>query len=278
MKSLPGVSVVLILLFLSCRGDEEIIPAPPAPKETTVQEPARISEQADRPSVQGEVDFFHYKTFGDIPFRLLLPRKYDTTRQYPLHIFLHGMGERGRDNERQLDIGSSFFVADSIRNRYRAIIVYPQCPPDSYWFDEDIAEKIKALADALVDEYHADAEQISIGGFSMGAYGTFEIVAKYPGFFEAAIAISGDGDEARARSMAESRWQIFAGEKDDVVPSGRSLKMAEALQNAGASVLFTIFPNVDHGSTWVHALSEPNLFRWLFTAKNDKQLKEPHSN
>ena len=76
----------------------------------------------------------------------------------------------------------------------------------------------------------------------MGAYGTFEMVARYPGLFEAAVAISGDGDEEEVASMAKSRWQIFAGQKDEVVPSIKTKKIAEALLTAGASVSFTLYP------------------------------------
>ena len=278
MRSLPITLVLLLFLLDACKSDEEIMPVPPAPKEATAEAPPEISEQADKPRVLANQDFFQYKMFGDMPFRLLMPRKYDTTRNYPLHIFLHGMGERGHDNEKQLDIGSGFFLTDSIRQKYRAIIVYPQCPTSHYWFDEQITMNLKALADALIKEYKVDSKQISIGGFSMGAYGTFEMVARYTGFFEAAIAISGDGDEERASSMAKSRWQIFAGEKDDVVPSARTKRMAEALENAGAAVRFTMYPNVDHGSTWVHAFSEPGLFQWLFSSQSHELPKESQIN
>ena len=37
-----------------------------------------------------------------LPYRILYPKDYDSTKRYPLFLFLHGSGERGHDNETQL--------------------------------------------------------------------------------------------------------------------------------------------------------------------------------
>ena len=37
-----------------------------------------------------------------LPYRILYPDNYDKTKKYPLVLFLHGSGERGNDNEKQL--------------------------------------------------------------------------------------------------------------------------------------------------------------------------------
>lgn len=128
-------------------------------------------------------------------------------------------------------------------------------------------EQLKELVDMLTGRYPIAKNQISLGGFSMGGYGTFSMVARYPGLFVAAVAISGDGDESKASSMAKPRWRIFAGGRDDIVPSSKSEKMARALVKAGAIVSFKLYPDTDHGGTWQHAFSEPDYFQWLFTQK-----------
>ena len=278
MRSLFTTFLILLLLTLGCKDEEEIVPVPPpTPDAQTEPPPPDVPEEDDEPAEEVNSDVFGYGKFNNIPYRILLPRKYDSGSKYPLHIFLHGMGERGNDNEKQLDIGSKYYLADTIREKYPAIVVYPQCPSDKVWFDDDVAVALKELTDALQKEYGVDAKKISIGGFSMGAFGTFEVVARNPGLFEAAVAISGDGDEERVASMAGSRWQIFAAEKDDVIPIGRTKEIVEALIEAGATVSFTTYPDVTHDSTWAHALAEPGLFQWLFPKKADDGSSQSQS-
>lgn len=48
---------------------------------------------------------------GDtLPYRLLRPETVKAGEKYPLVLFLHGAGERGNDNERQLTHGGQMFL------------------------------------------------------------------------------------------------------------------------------------------------------------------------
>ena len=264
-------SLLMLLLLLclpSCDKPDDIVPLPP---QTSNTPPPAIPEEFTenvRPALDVNSDLFQAARFGTMPYRILVPRHYDSTRNYPLHVFLHGIGERGVDNEKQLSVGASYFQADSVREKYPAFVVFPQCPMSAYWFSDHIVRTLHDLIDTLVNEYVIDEKRISIGGFSMGAYGTFELVAQYPGLFESALAISGDGDAERARDMAKPSWQIFAGLKDQIVPSSKTEKMAKALASAGASVSFKLYPDADHGGTWVNAFSEPDFFSKLFARES----------
>jgi predicted peptidase len=263
-----AIGLLLMVMMWSCQKEE--IPPPPPASATVAETPANDPEkkpEPQQPGVDVTNESFQEATFKNLPYRLLVPRNYDSTKTYPLHIFLHGVGERGADNEKQLSVGASFFLADSVRDRYPAFVVFPQCPSSDYWFDEEIMEQLEELVDLLTGQYPIAREQISLGGFSMGGYGTFSMVARYPGLFVAAVAISGDGDESKAAYMAKPKWRIFAGGRDDIVPSMKSEQMARALDKAGAIVSFKLYPDTDHGGTWHHAFSEPDYFRWLFTQK-----------
>ena len=68
-----------------------------------------------------------------LPYRLLLPLNYNAKKNYPLVLFLHGAGERGNDNEKQLVHGGDLFLIDSIRKNYPAIVVFPQCATNGFW-------------------------------------------------------------------------------------------------------------------------------------------------
>lgn len=262
---MPKILLLFLILFITtaCHEEEEIIPVPPAVTDAPVVEPA--PQQAENPPPdEANLEAFQHAVFDGMPYRILFPRGYDPSKSYPLHVFLHGVGERGTDNERQLSVASKHFQHNTVREEYPAFVIFPQCPTSSYWFNESIVEKLTALIDDVVGQRNIDKQRISIGGFSMGAYGTFAMVAKNPQMFESAIAIAGAGDERSAGRMKGSNWRLFAGERDAVVPSKKTEEMANALKKVGANVSFTLYPNADHGATWHRAFAEADFFKWLF--------------
>jgi len=58
-------------------------------------------------------------------YRILYPLDFDTTRHYPLVLFLHGSGERGNDNEAQLRNGVDFFASAENRKNFPSIVIVP---------------------------------------------------------------------------------------------------------------------------------------------------------
>jgi predicted peptidase len=102
-------------------------------------------------------------------------------------------------------------------------------------------------------------------GLSMGGMGTFEILARNPEMFAAAVPICGGGNPEMADRYATSTaiW-IFHGAKDNVVAPEFSTTMLQAIQNAGGQPAITIFPDANHNS-WDPAFAEPELLPWLFS-------------
>ena len=227
---------------------------------------------------------------GDtIPYRILLPKNFDSGKQYPMVLFLHGAGERGNDNEKQLIHGAGMFLEDSIRNKYPAIVVFPQCPQNSFWANIDsridsttnkrilvyredgkptkAMELLMGMYQDLKDTYKPDNSRLYVGGLSMGGMGTFELVRRLPGNFAAAFAICGGANTATAPQLKNTAWWIFHGLKDNVVNPQNSIDMAKALKDAGAEVKLTLYPEANHNS-WDDAFKEPEFFSWLFSHRN----------
>ena len=225
--------------------------------------------------------------YGDtLPYRILLPENYDAAKTYPLIVFLHGRGESGNDNEKQLTHGAKLFLQDSIRKKYPAIVVFPQCAATNYWSnvqavatgtkngkrsfyfvpDGDATSQMKlvmGLVDNIIRRYPVKTKQVYAMGLSMGGMGVYELVRRKPGVFAAAVAICGGAHPATAKQIRKTNWWIFHGAKDDVVLPEYSQQMADALQKAKASVKFTLYPNANHNS-WDAAFAEPQLLQWLF--------------
>jgi predicted peptidase len=223
---------------------------------------------------------------GDtLPYNILLPVNFDSTKTYPIVFFLHGAGERGRDNEKQLIHGSKLFLNDAVREKYPAIVVFPQCTTSSYWGNvlriHDSKNKrsfhfltdgeptlymrlLMQLVQYSLHTYNVQKNRVYVGGLSMGGMGTFELVRRMPNTFAAAFPICGGANPATAKQLAATNWWVFHGGKDDVVLPMYSEKMVAALQAVKAKVQFTIYPNANHNS-WDAAFAEPNLLPWLFS-------------
>ena len=75
---------------------------------------------------------------GDsLNYRLLEPEVMQAGEKYPLVLFLHGAGERGNDNEKQLTHGGQMFLNPVNREKYPAFVLFPQCPESGYWAYEN---------------------------------------------------------------------------------------------------------------------------------------------
>lgn len=232
---------------------------------------------------------WYIKGTDTLPYRLLLPKNYDPKKEYALVLFLHGAGERGNDNEAQLMHGWKLFLREDVREKYPAIVVFPQCPANNWWSNvqfryDSITRKrtfdfqkggepttamklLVGLLDDLEDKYKLDDDRYYVGGLSMGGMGTFELVRRKPKTFAAAFPICGGANPATAKKLKRTSWWIFHGVKDDVVPASLSEQMADALKTVRADVRLTLYPEANHNS-WDPAFAEKDLLPWLFSRKN----------
>ncbi len=198
---------------------------------------------------------------GDtLNYRLLSP-DYNTSRKYPLVIFLHGSGERGKDNDAQLKWGVMNFATDQMMVLHPAIVVAPQCPEKQDWTKS--MDILYQLIQKLLKDSPVDVSRIYITGISMGGFGTFEAISRYPDLFAAAVPVCGGGDLKKAPLFAHMPMWIFAGAEDPAVNPQLSFSMVDAITKAGGHPGFTQYPEVGHFS-WLAAYSDPHMMEWLF--------------
>lgn len=200
----------------------------------------------------------------------------------PFIVFLHGSGERGTDNHAQMSYPffedpDSLFGPVTMRAD-PAHVLAPQCPEDDKWVDVpkwDVAKitlaaqptqamaNVLILLDDLRKKPHIDTKRIYLVGLSMGAFGVYDLLARRPKVFAAAIAICGAGDVKQAATYAHVPMSIAHGLHDRSVSIERSREMARALRAAGGSPRLIEYADASH-DVWNRALSEPALVAWCF--------------
>jgi len=225
-----------------------------------------------------------------LPYRIMYPVNYDMKKSYPLIVFLHGAGLRGNDNEHQLTESGRFFLNHSIRSKYSAIVIFPQCPSDSMWFkmppsppfDTTVAVNhkmntlalstperlVKLLMDSLAEHKIADKKRIYLGGTSLGGFGTYDLVIHYPDYFAAAFPICGQANvELYPKKAKKVPVWIFHGAMDNIIDIWPDRSLIKALQQSGAkNARYTEYPEGKHNID-ANVFAESDLFPWLFSFK-----------
>ncbi len=231
----------------------------------------------------------HFSNGDSLLYRILYPKDYEKGNKYPLVLFLHGAGERGQDNEKQLAHGASLFLKEENRERFPSIVVFPQCPEERYWIDISIRSELRGKGDPdfyqtkespseeltmvndlvkhIVKSEKVNKKRLYLMGLSMGGFGVFETLGRWPKKYAAAVAICGGGNLSLAKKYAKNTavW-IAHGAKDDIVPIELSEKIYRQLDDLGADVKFTVYPEANHNS-WDPTFENPELLPWLFSHK-----------
>lgn len=245
-----------------------------------------LSSVARRPSVYDDYarkDFVSSENVR-IPYRILSPQTIVPGEKYPLVIFLHGSGERGADNEKQLIHGASIFSNPVNAERFPAFVVFPQCK-DKCWtgsIDQrmfmpgsptpDVSKtetSLMELVSELSKDYPVDADRIYMVGISMGGIATFDLACRYPNKLAAAVPICGAVNPERLSKANDVNFMIFHGEVDEEVPVFCSREAYKALNAANANVEYVEFSGVGH-ECWDSVFNYTDFLPWLFSQTKNR--------
>ncbi|HBF37619.1 MAG TPA: phospholipase [Firmicutes bacterium] len=231
-----------------------------------------------------EASTFHDNQGGVLPYRLLKPIAEDLAgpKKYPLILFLHGTGERGSDNKKQLKYIAEVFEQPALRQKYPCFVMVPQCPAGQNWVEKEsysgtvpISPKpakplwqTMELLHGLQNELPVDSNRIYIIGVSSGGSGVWDLIARYPHMFAAAAPFCGSGDDQKANLMVDTPIWAFHGGRDILVNPNTTRAMIKAILKAGGHPRYTEYPNLFH-NIWNKAFHDPAFFEWLFQQKRE---------
>jgi poly(3-hydroxybutyrate) depolymerase len=219
-----------------------------------------------------------------MPYRLFIPSGYNANNNYPLVLFLHGAGERGTDNNAHITSsrGAYLWADPSNQAAHPCFVLAPQCPPNAQWVNTNWSsgsynttnvamskelKMVKDIIETLQTQYNIDPSRLYITGLSMGGYGTWDFILRYPNMFKAAVPICGAGDPSKASLIGTLPLRVFHSSDDPTVPVAGSRDMVNAINALGDNdrgSFYTEYTDQGHFS-WTNAYSTPDLPNWLFT-------------
>ncbi len=199
----------------------------------------------------------------DLSYLLHVPEGAPPAGGWPLVLFLHGSGERGRDVEllrrqglpKRLDEGLAF----------PALVLSPQCPEGDVWPQHFPA--MLHLIDAVIARHGADPNRVVATGLSLGGAGVCHLVAAHPERFAALAPICGPWTYYYANAaMARLPLWAFHGDADPVVSVADSRRLVARVRELGGAPRYSEYPGVAHDA-WTPAYADPELLDWLLQAR-----------
>ncbi|MBR6522709.1 MAG: MBL fold metallo-hydrolase [Oscillospiraceae bacterium] len=214
-------------------------------------------------------------------------------KYYPLVIFLHGIGERGIDNELHVaaNIGAYGYALPENQAKYPCYVLAPQCPEEYKYIDSKFEKSFIPLLKEFIENNAIDRNRIYITGLSMGGIGTWHYISKYPKLFAAAFPICGAGNPYTVSAAKHLPvWTCHAAD-DPIVPIDGifndgmvgTRRMVEALRNCGGDVRMTEYPagyiaerypfppHVAGHAAWEPAYRDEEIRDWLFAQDRSKR-------
>ncbi len=231
---------------------------------------------------QGDnITYYLYSPVGAVP---------GNPGDYPVVLLLIGAGERAQasasaaQNRAKIlnDPYVKLWSSATVQQNWPSFVIAPQPVNPSRWVNVPgkqgsytLASQPSislALAKEILDQTEReegpaiDPSRVYITGISMGGYGVWDAIERWPTSFAAAAPISGAGDPSRASAVAGMPIWDFHGSQDTTVPISGSEDMIRAIQAAGGHPKFTIIPSVSH-DIWMKAYTYPGFLAWLFAQR-----------
>ncbi len=256
---------------------------------TTDYEILQFPEKKER-EIASPADAYLTSTYKTMKYAYCLPDGYDEDKVYPLVVYLHGSDAVGTDGKSHLTSREALLNTEIYNSGYGCIMLAPQCKDSGGWvsstssvgsssfFDRDIGAQLSCVAE-LVSEfaknYNVDTDRIYLIGNENGAAGALELAYRYPNTYAAVIAVSGaratGGWERFAQGFGTSSVWLISGEKDAGADIAASREMADAMREAGRSIVYTELSGITADNLAFEAARQTHIARWLFSKTKNSQ-------
>jgi len=205
-----GLLLILLAGFIlqSC---EEEFPAPPS----TIVKPPDVSQLN---KVRGYTNWY----INDFRCGVYVPADYDSTRKYPLIIFLHGHSDT---------ITHSLpWYKEPFISKDPCIVLTPKCPVEEtegwgstfYVAMSPMLDRAFYMVTLAEMAFNLDRSRYYIYGSSMGGYGTYAALSAYPDRFAAAYGPTPLIFKSSLRSSRVGRADVLRDSRSSSPPATRT--------------------------------------------------------
>ncbi|MBQ3064148.1 MAG: prolyl oligopeptidase family serine peptidase [Clostridia bacterium] len=204
-----------------------------------------------------------HKTFEDMQYLIRYPKNYDSTKRYPVILFLHGAGTRSSDIT---VLKNNFFFKSSEKFLDLGFItVAPLCERET-WCDH--FETLARFTKTVFAAPDTDPARFYLTGNSMGGYGTWQLAISHPELFAAIVPVCGGGMYWDAGRLVNVPVWAFHGEKDSLVLPAESKIMVERVNQCGGNARLTLYPEAGHDA-WTPTYTNREVYEWLLSHQNE---------
>lgn len=219
-------------------------------------------------------------TSSGIGYLEYLPEGYATNaNDYPVVIFLHGIGEKGTTSTDPATIKSSLLKVANVGlaryikygTQYPFIVISPQLKSNyGTWPASYVIDVLNYVKKTL----RINERRIYITGLSLGGFGTWTTLAAYPDVFAAALPICSGGNAlSKACAISASNVPVwgFHATDDKVVSYTVTTKMVNAINGCTPKptplAKTTLFPTGGH-AIWDRVYKQTEALNWLVSYTN----------
>jgi poly(3-hydroxybutyrate) depolymerase len=243
-------------------------------RELAAAEEIAASAKGGKDRFAGRIGEFerHYtlEAAGEImPYRVFVPKAYDGSKNVPLVVALHGLGD---NEDGWMDRYQKQLPALAEKYEYIAVSPLGYRADGFYGFSygndpasrrkQELSEQdVMQVLARVRQDYKIDSSRIYLMGHSMGAIGTWFLGAKYPDTWAALGAIAGTGNPQSVERMRHIPQFVVHGDADPTVPVAGSRNMVAAMKTLGVDYVYVEVPGGNHTDIAVPNL--PQMFEFF---------------
>ena len=176
------------------------------------------------------------------PYAIYIPEKPEPARGYGLTLLLHSLSANYNQYANSQNMSQ---LGD--RGAGSIVITPAGRGPDGFYAGVPEADTFEVWAD-VARRYRLDPEWTVVSGYSMGGFGTYRMLARYPDLFARGFSVVGIPGSVMDQLPSLRNTPILAwnATADELVNIGDAEEAAAALEENGLRFKYWQFPTADH--------------------------------